>query len=127
MSTSFQPPTLVKLDSAVYRLNAIKKAAYKFAGRCMINISTSEGREVTLAVDCHDPQIDVPTLLREIHAEITDQELREVVLEETAAVRQLLLAQAFSATSLIEPEAETADYRVDPTRIHLADDQAGRR
>jgi hypothetical protein len=42
--------------------------------------------------------------------EVLDQELRETIAEETAGIRNLLLAQAFSKTSLIDPELETADY-----------------
>jgi hypothetical protein len=42
--------------------------------------------------------------------EVLDQELREIIAEETVGIRDLLLAQAFSKTSLIDPELETCDY-----------------
>ncbi|MDB5386518.1 MAG: hypothetical protein JWM11_2164, partial [Planctomycetaceae bacterium] len=71
------------IDTGVYRLTAIKKALYKFSGRCLLNIELTGERGVRVAIECADPLVDMQELIREIHCEVTDQELREVVLEET--------------------------------------------
>ena len=42
--------------------------------------------------------------------EVLDQELREEIASESRGVRDLLLAHAFSKTSLIDSEMETAEY-----------------
>lgn len=112
---------ILTFDTSVYRLNAIKKAAYKFGGRCIVNITLTGECEASLVVECSNPLIDLQDLIREIHCEVADQELREVVLAETVGVRNLLLAQAFSATSLIEPEESSVDYQDDPLRICESD------
>ena len=102
---------------AVYRLSAVKKAAYKFGDRCHIQIATIEGGRIQARLSPKNPAEDPQYLAGEFGNEVLDQELREQVAQETAAVRDLLMAQAFSATSLIDEEGEEADYRVDPLGI----------
>lgn len=120
---SFSSPSICVLtfDTAVYRLTALKKAAYKFSGRCMVNIELIGERHATLTIQSPDSSADVQSLAASIHREVADQELREVILEETSGVRNLLLAQAFSATSLIEPRVDTPDYTSDPLGITASD------
>lgn len=116
------PQTAVcTFDTAVYRLSAIKKAAYRLSGRCIVNIELPDPRSAHVTLQCHDASADLPKILVDFHREVTDQELREVVADETAAVRSLLLAQAFSQTSLIAPELEDADYLAEPKGISASD------
>ncbi|HYV43306.1 MAG TPA: His-Xaa-Ser system protein HxsD [Myxococcaceae bacterium] len=101
--TREQKETSIELDTAVYRLNAIKKAAYRFGDRCHVEIGTvAEGRaRVTLRPK--EPLVgDLEQLAGELRNEVLDQELREVVAQETEAVRNLILAQAFSKTSILD-------------------------
>ena len=100
---------VITFDAAVYRLNAIKKAAYKYGGLFYFLISESNGTiEVRLKPkeSCASPDAHVG----EFCNEALDQELRETVAGETAAIRDLLLAQAFSRTTLIDSELETGEY-----------------
>lgn len=124
MNTNSLPLAVLTFDTAVYRLTALKKAAYRLSGRCAVTIDLVGDRTATLSLHCPDSSADLQDLIREVHREVTDQELREVVLAETAGIRNLLLAQAFSATSLIDPEEETIDYRLDPMGIRPSDDEA---
>lgn len=120
MNPTFQT-AVCTFDTAVYRLSAIKKAAYKLSGRCIVNIELPDPRAARITLQCHDASADLPTILADFHREVTDQELREVVADETTAVRGLLLAQAFSQTSLIAPDLEDADYLADPKGISASD------
>ena len=103
-------------DTAIYRLAAIKKAAYKFADRCFVEITSED--------DCHvrvrfKPKrlVDRPDHLQgEFQNEVLDQELREVVADETRGIRDLLMAQAFTAAALIDA-ATDADPSADPLGI----------
>jgi His-Xaa-Ser system protein HxsD len=100
---------IVKFDATVYRLNAIKKAAYKFGGHFHVLIEQHDHVvEVRLKPkeSCNSPD----AFVGEFCNEVLDQELRETVADETAGIRNLLLAQAFSKTSLIDSELETGDY-----------------
>jgi His-Xaa-Ser system protein HxsD len=100
---------LLTFDATVYSLNAIKKAAYKFGGHFYALIEQHDRvTEVRLRPkeSCDSPD----TLAGEFCNEVLDQELRETIAEQTAGIRDLLLAQAFSKTSLIDSELETGDY-----------------
>jgi His-Xaa-Ser system protein HxsD len=100
---------VLTFESAVYRLSAIKKAAYKFGG--LFHLLIEQHGEVTeVRMKPKDSSASVDALVGEFCNEVLDQELREAVAEETAGIRNLLLAQAFSKTSLIDSEMETAEY-----------------
>ncbi|HEV2292255.1 MAG TPA: His-Xaa-Ser system protein HxsD [Tepidisphaeraceae bacterium] len=86
----------VELELAVYSLAAIKKAAYRLGDRCHVRIATT--REDTVVVHLTPKRsIDNARFLAgEFQNELLDQDLREIVAQETEAIRNLLLAQAFS-------------------------------
>ena len=111
------------LDTTIYRLGAIKKAAYRFGDRCHVQIKPVDKTRVAVILQSKRTLDNVAFLTGEFQNEVLDQELREVVAAETEAVRNLILAQAFSRTSLIDPVGETADYRSDPLRIAASDEQ----
>ena len=112
--------SVFQFDLNTYRLSAIKKAAYRFSGMYRIDITTLPQNQVVVTM----------TTLRDLSAqegdtlvfenEVLDQELREIVAEETKTVRDILLAQAFSGISLIDPSGETADYSSDPLNINVS-------
>ena len=109
----------VEFDTGVYRLEAVKKAAYRFGDRFHVKIEVSDARNVLVRLAPKTPMVDLACQVNEFCNEVLDQELREVVATETEAVRNLLLAQAFSATSLFDELGDEGDYRNDPK--HIAD------
>ena len=116
----------LEFDTGVYRAQAVKKAAYKLADRLHFHIDTcgDEGAEprrlrITLSLR-HDGDLDF--LAGEFGNEVLDQELREVVAEETRPLRDILMAQAFSAASLLDEEGDEGDYLQDPKGIRRRGD-----
>jgi His-Xaa-Ser system protein HxsD len=107
----------VVFDSVVYRLEAIKKASYKFGDRFHIVIQTKDSGRVEVVLKAKSAVEDAERLAGEFCNEVLDQELREVVAGETEGLRNLLLAHAFSRTSLVGVEFDTADYHTDPHHI----------
>lgn len=107
----------IELDLTVYRLTAIKKAAYKFGGKYHIQINPALNNKIKLTFKKKSEKIDDSTLTGEFCNEVLDQELREIVAEETEVIRNLLLAQAFSNTSLIDELGDDGDYSSDPKNI----------
>jgi His-Xaa-Ser system protein HxsD len=107
----------IVVDPRVYRLSAVKKAAYRLGDRCsaLIALLPEGGIQVRLSAKSEGAPAEAiePAFL----SELMDQELREVIASETERVRNLLLAQAFSGLSLTDAEADTADYRNDPMEI----------
>ena len=97
--------TLITFDSKVYSLIAVKKAAYKFLDRFSAQISIEDA-----TINClltFSPSIDQDAGLRlveDFSKEILDQDLRETLKTETEAVRNLILAYAFSKTAMVSDE-----------------------
>ena len=83
------------LDLRSYRLSAIKKAGYRIAKRCTIRLSSPEGDQLPVTLEGRSEDVS------EFYRELLDQELRELVAEETAPLRTLILAHAFSKSDLI--------------------------
>ena len=117
MSDNLPVPRVFEFDLAVFRLEAIKKAVYRYAGAFTVEVEkVSDSRvRVTLSPCQLPPKVNLdPNRLRN---EVLDQELREVVAEETKSVRDLLLAHTFSGLSLVDPVGETSDYQDDVLNI----------
>lgn len=113
-------PLRLEFDTRLFRLLAIQKAAYRFGDRCSAELEiVAEGRLAVRLIP-RAGVTDLGALEGDFRTEVLDQELREAVGEETQRVRNLLLAQAFSATALIDRVGETAAYADDPLKISAA-------
>jgi len=92
------------IDVRVYRLTAVKKAAYRMADRCTAVIGELADPLVPVRL-CFKPGTTESSGLetaRLFFQELLDQELREQIADETSAVRTLILAHAFSKADLIK-------------------------
>jgi His-Xaa-Ser system protein HxsD len=92
------------LDLRVYSPTAVKKAAYRSAARCTVVIGSPDGdrlpvrfvfRPGTAASAAHEA-------VCRFHEDLVDEDLRERLNAETAPLRGLILAHAFSRTDLIQ-------------------------
>ena len=94
------------LSLTTYSLNAIKKACYKFSSEFSVKLEKIDDEQIKVGFE-FNPKVDNEIradLIRQFHNELLDQDLREIVFKETEGVRNLILAHAFSKTTLIEPE-----------------------
>ena len=117
MSSTPKKDATLEFDAKVYRLSAIKKAAYKFGDRFHVDIRINSDNVIFCEVHPKAGVTITGELLGEFRNEVLDQDLREMVAEETNPIRRLLLAQVFSATSLIDDFGDEADYKQDPLGI----------
>lgn len=108
------PEVAFTVDPRVYRLSAVKKAAYRLGDRCFAKIEVFADGTIRVCLTAKSDTDRVDKLEGEFHNELLDQDLRESIAEETERVRNLLMAQAFSG---LATEADTADYRDDPLGI----------
>jgi His-Xaa-Ser system protein HxsD len=92
------------IDVRVYRLTAVKKAAYRMAERCtaVIGALTDPLLPVRLCFKLGTTERGARETARLFFQELLDQELREQIADETGAVRTLILAHAFSRADLIK-------------------------
>jgi His-Xaa-Ser system protein HxsD len=94
------------IDLRTYRLVAIKKAAYRLAARCTIALGSAADEHVPVTFTFKESvsESHAREVVRLFFEELLDQDLREHIAEETAPLRTLILAQAFSKTDLIRRE-----------------------
>lgn len=92
-----------KVDVRAYRLVAVQKAAYKLAARCTVVIGAEHEQLLPIALTFGSPvaEVEARQVAQLFFRELLDQELREKIGGETAALRSLILAHAFSKTDLV--------------------------
>jgi His-Xaa-Ser system protein HxsD len=93
----------VEVDTSVYSLVALKKAAYRIADRCSVVFGAMDGNRVEVAIACapSTSEEQIRQCVRAFFEEALDQDLRERISAETAPLRNLILAHAFSRTKLV--------------------------
>jgi His-Xaa-Ser system protein HxsD len=92
------------IDLRLYRLTAIKKAAYRLAERFTAVLSAPEADAVSVTLR-FKPAVSESSARESVRAyfeELMDQELREEIAEETAPLRSLILAHAFSNLDVVK-------------------------
>lgn len=93
----------VHFDRAGHSLDAVQRAAYRFSDRMSCDIA--EGDEaIEVKLHIAEDQGDTDSLLADFRNEVLDQVLRERIRAETAEVRNLVLALAFSKTDLTDAD-----------------------
>ena len=93
----------LSFDSNVFALSTVKRALYRFADLCAFDIQlVDEQIRVTLYVPITGDPLKMDDLCYRIRNEVLDQDLRDSISKETANIRTLILANAFSNTGLVE-------------------------
>ena len=103
----------VDVDLAIYPLDLVLRACHPFTARCyIVPRSVPNGRvEVEfVARDASDSLRDLAGLFANA---LLDTHLRAVVAEETRAIRELLVAQAFCEADLLDRHDLDGDEQVD--------------
>jgi len=93
----------VFFDINVYKLDVIKNASYRFTDKFSINFRL-DSSQVICELNFLDKKSKefIDQAVNDFKSEVLDQDLREKISKETETVRNLILAHAFSRTSLIK-------------------------
>lgn len=103
-------PTLLRFDSRVFGVPAVKKAAYKYINSFTTDINLVEDQIVcTLTFTPSANEEHSSRLIEEFKKEVLDQDLRERIRTETEAIRNLIFALAFSKTGIAGNEQVSRD------------------
>ena len=102
----------IYLDPRIYSREAILKACYWFTGIAYIQIPDSPDGRIAIQVRLKQtvPTLEEPQVARiedfigEFCNSLLDFELRRQVETETASLKQLILAKAFSESGVLEDE-----------------------
>lgn len=92
---------VVRFQSDLYSVEVIKKAAYRLSDRAVCDLRT-EGSEFVCTLRFLSPQTQAQAarLADDFALEVLDQDLRRSVAAETAALRNAILAYAFSRADI---------------------------
>ena len=95
----------LRFDLAVFSIDAIKAACYRFSDKCSPAIEVQERTIVCqLQFDSKLSDASIVSEIENFRKEVLDQELRQKLKAETEPIRNLILAHAFSKTGLIADE-----------------------
>lgn len=107
----------ISVDLTVYALDVLMRACHALSGRCSVAIRRGQDARVLLdftARDAADALDDLPRALNDL---LLDYTLRASIAEETRAIRELLVAQAFCEADLLDRRLVDADEYDDPRGI----------
>ncbi len=92
----------LELDSSLYAIEAVQKAAYRFIDRLTVYLSLDGTLVICELSRTPGCSTELSVLADDFKRELLDQQLRLQIKNETADVRNLVLAYAFSRTGLQE-------------------------
>ncbi len=97
----------LQFDPKIYPAIAVKKAAYKFARHFAALLSTSSDEDFKASLIFNDKieEAEQEKVVCAFLNEVIDQDLREQIRCQTEGTRTLILAEAFSRTSLLNSES----------------------
>ena len=89
----------VAFDRDAHSVDAVQRAAYRLADRASYEVMVGDAA-IEVMISLLKEGTDMASLVGEFRNEVLDQVLRERIRAETADVRNLVLALAFSRTGL---------------------------
>jgi len=90
---------ILKLNNTLYSDEIIFRAVYSFTGRCTILLDRIDPDHVLVHFTGGEPSA-LSSLVGEFANELIDQRVRADVANETRAIRELIVAQAFAEADL---------------------------
>ena len=112
----------ISLPLAVYGLPALFRACYRLTDRCFVYLShPQDGLIETTLISKSGRATDTDQLAGDFLNDLVDQQLRVDVGEETRAIREMIVAQAFSAIDVIDDQGRLVEQREKPG-TELGDD-----
>lgn len=100
----------VTFDTQIFSVETVKKAAYKYLDRFTVDFRV-DGSILTCFLSFSEgtSEAEKNAAVRDLRCEVLDQDLRERIKAETAPIRNLILAHAFSKSGLIVDEQVPGD------------------
>ncbi len=84
-------------DDAAYNLDAVKKAAYRLSDKISVHIWTAPAQIICdISFSPPVPEAEQAKITADFRNEVLDQDLRQSIGRETSAIRNAILAIAFS-------------------------------
>lgn len=107
----------ISIDLAVYPLDLILRACHPFTSRCYVVPHAAANGRLAVEFIAREKDDTLHDLAGSFANTLLDTRLRVVVAEETRAIRELLVAQAFCEADLLDRREADGDEAADPRGI----------
>jgi His-Xaa-Ser system protein HxsD len=110
----------LSLATDIYSVDAILRSCYWLTDRCYVHLAASVGHvEVTLLLKAGN-DTEMNTLAWEFLNSLVDNQLRVSIQRETAAVREMIISQAFADVDVIDDRGRPVEQTNPPEVDHQA-------
>lgn len=109
--------TGLEIDRAIFSLDAVLRASYKFADRCHVFLRAGERENTVVAMFRSKGAVRLESAIADFGNELIDQMVREGLERQFGDIRTLLVAQAFSEGNLLDAQRQDGDVEADPKQI----------
>lgn len=93
----------ISLPLAVYRLPALFRACYRVTDHCFVYLSPPQAGSIEVTLIAKSGRAgETDRLAGDFLNDLIDQQLRVDIGEETRAIREIIVAQAFAAVDVID-------------------------
>lgn len=97
---------IVDVDESLYSLDSLFRTCYVFTDRAYIYLRREKPGHVSVHIASKEHAIDLGGLAGEFTNELLDYRVRSLVSAESGKIRELIVAQAFAESNLLD---ETSD------------------
>lgn len=111
---------VTEINLSVYSLEAVMKTCYLFLDQCYLFIEPNGEDKVKVYFSSQNSDEDLALIIGEFSNRLLWQETRQRVSDETRAVRELIVDQAFAEAGILNNgvnDPAEADYNSDPLGI----------
>jgi His-Xaa-Ser system protein HxsD len=106
------------VDTNLYSLESLFRVCYRFTDRCYLYLESSGPKGyVRVRLSRKSDGSDLAEIAGEFGNELINQKVRADVAAETRPIRELIVAQAFAESGVIDMSLSEADYVEDPKNI----------
>jgi His-Xaa-Ser system protein HxsD len=94
---------VLNIDTELYGIDALFQACYAFTDRCYFHLSAmKDGKEVSVYLRRKNSDGEIADVAGEFANELVNQRVRLDLFRRTHALREIIVAQAFTEADLIE-------------------------
>jgi His-Xaa-Ser system protein HxsD len=108
---------VMEIDPAIYPLEVVLRACHVFTAHWYVVPRIGPNGQIVVELTPRGPVDITRDVTGELANELLDARLRASIGEETRAIRELLLAQAFCEADLLDRTGNESDERDDPRGI----------
>jgi His-Xaa-Ser system protein HxsD len=107
----------ISIDLAIYPLELVLRTCHAFTARCYVSPHMEENGRIAVAFQPRDERDSLRDLAGQFSNALLDSRVRALIADETRAVRELLVAQAFCEADLLDRRDVESDEYADPRGI----------